>query len=123
MISLLDLTVKPNEDVILKDVATLHLKLNNWDYSFGVLGSHTDEFLKQFKKTIKSIYDNQSTFRRIDVNNRRFQVETCVIRVVGWSGIKEEFSSDRLRLVLDMNDDLRSKVIEFSETLSNYSIN
>ncbi len=127
MLSIVDFNVKPNDSVKFKDVAEFKLSQNGHDFSLFVVGSHSDKFKKPFLSFINETRRLNKCEIRSSVISELFSRESdedmgIRLRVAGWSGIYEEFSTERAFFILKMNDDLRKQVFEFSDTLNNYLV-
>jgi hypothetical protein len=128
MLSIVDFNVKPDDDSVkFKDVAEFKSTHNGHNFSLFVVGSHSDKFQKPFLSFLNETRRLNKREIRPSVISELFSrgsVEDMGIRlrVTGWSGIYEEFSTERAFFILQMNDDLRKQVFEFSDTLNNYLV-
>jgi len=94
-----------------------------------VLGKHADPVNKWINKTINDTTKAQIMAMRKQKNVdpkslddiKAQNIEAALVRVVGWRNVKQEFTKDLMRQVLQRNPHFVDQIIDTSDDLANFS--
>lgn len=96
---------------------------------FSVLGDHSDtvkdytrkELNKRRQQDALRVKKGKSEDVTPIEDDEDFSIESCVVRVVSWKGIKEECNQENKRKLFKMNADLRSQILRQSSNIGNFT--
>ena len=99
--------------------------------SFMVLGSHADVVKAHFKQKTKAFMTKSAiaekqgkseefTEKLVDAKDQN-EIDGAAVRVVGWVGVKQEFTPALLKQVLAKNPHWISQIVKFSENIGNFT--
>lgn len=94
-----------------------------------VLGGQAEAVTRHINKAINEARRNAALAVRRDRRGHvstieediEFGVESVAVRIVGWSGITEEYTPDNAVTLCASNTDICRQVREFSEDLANFT--
>jgi hypothetical protein len=95
------------------------------DVFISVIGDQSDRVKQHARQATNKARLAEAT-RKIEdrvitiEEDEQFSVETCVLRTVGWRGIKEPFTAENARTLYTKNVMIRAQVLRHSSNIANF---
>lgn len=96
---------------------------------FKVLGRHSNAVQTWVKKQFQRLQREEIRAKRLNKEPdpadmeelKESNIEAACVRVIGWSGVKQEFTKDLLKQVLTKNPHFVDQIIEESNNDANFT--